>query len=140
MPTDALTIDLGYQLYNRAIIRVRGQVQSEDRDTWLVIDVKVYAGGFEGAISDYASIGHLSSFANQLENLYQKLQGKAIFGTIDGKFSVELQGDGKGHIKAQFDVMDDIARLKFDAELDQTFLPELIKQVRAISTAFSTQP
>ena len=138
MQTDKLAIELGYQLYNRAIISIDGQIQTEEKAPWLILDVKVYAGGFEGTISDYASIGHLISFADELEHLYQELRGTAVFGTIDGKFSVEILGDGKGHIRAKFDVMDDIARLKFDADFDQTFLPNLIKQIRAIPSTYLT--
>jgi len=134
---NALAIHVGYQLPNRAIITARGQVKSDGHTPCLSVEFNVFAGGFEGMTSDYMSLGHLRRFGTQLETLYQTLHGKAFLGTIDGKFSLELQGEGKVLVTAQFDVMHDIARLKFAAEIDHTFLPDLIGEVRGVLAAFS---
>ncbi len=117
----------------------RDQIELAD-GPYFEVDFNVFAGGFEGVTSDYLSLGALTLFGTQLEALYKTLQGEAFLGTLERNFSVELRGDGLGHVTVQFDVMDNTACLKFAAEIDQTFLPELINQVRKVLTAFPNKP
>jgi hypothetical protein len=130
---------IGYQVRGRAVLKARGPVESGGTMPWLAVDIHVWAGGFEGYISDYLSMGHLSQSASELENLYRTFRGKAVLGSIDGNFTVELHGNGLGKVLASLDTMDDIGRLTFVVDLDQTFLPDIIEQIRRIDGVFSAR-
>lgn len=131
-----LNIYFGYQLRDRVIMTTRDQFELAVNMPYLSVNFNVFAGGFEGVTSDYLSRNALTLFGTQLEALYKTLRGEAFLETLEGNFNVELRGDGQGHVTVQFDVMDNTARLKFGAHIDQTFLPELINQVRKVLTAF----
>ena len=86
------------------------------------------------------TIGQLERLSTELESLYQTLKGKIEFGTLEDRFVMELSGDGLGHILLKFRLYDEIARLEFfSGELDQSFLPALINEIKDAIAEYSEE-
>lgn len=125
---------IGYKTRECVMITPKGWYghgAPDDLD-WIAVDVQALAGRFEGNVSDYLSISDLTAFCTQLEKMHQTLKGRAVLGSMDTRFQAELYGDGLGHIAAHATVSDDLAELKCTIEIDQTFLPKMIGEVKHI--------
>jgi len=124
------SINFGHHAPN-CILTIDSSGFSDGRLQWRGVSVKANTGAFQGQTGDYITIGQLEQLSTELESLYQSLKGKIEFGTLEDRFVMELIGDGMGHILLKFRLYDEIARLEFfSGELDQTFLPELINEVK----------
>ena len=90
--------------------------------------------GFEIKLKFSSMRGDFCSFLSQLETFYKSLRGKAQFTSIEHNVSFELSTDGLGHV----DINGNITHGNYDVktvfliESDQTFLPELIQEVKQI--------
>lgn len=106
---------------------------------WINSKVTVKAGGFTGLIDCYLMTTDFERFKHELAQLYNKLNGTAAFDTIEGQVSIKIKGDGIGHLEAQCIVMDNAGignKLEFEINFDQTFIPEMIRQLDTITKAF----
>ncbi len=106
---------------------------------WLWCTVEVSAGGFRGSADGVLRSEDFVRFLPRLERLYQRLDGVALFDTLDGWLDLQFIGDGRGHIEVRGQLCDrpmDGNTLEFRLAIDQTFLPPLIRQVRATVGAF----
>jgi hypothetical protein len=140
---DSLEIQIGYRVHERVVISIKGVQQNLDKLPynpgtlpWLNVEIRVYAGVFEGTVADIMSIGQIRGFCTELSNLYESLEGNAGLGTILGLFSVDLKGNGSGYILALFEIDDDFVYLRFGIGFDQTFLPPLMDQVKRVIAAY----
>jgi hypothetical protein len=100
---------------------------------------EVAAGAFRGSLSNVLRNEDLARFLAQVDELYQRLDGEALLDTLEGWLDVRLIGDGRGHVEALGRLCDDPVHgntLEFRLFFDQTFLPELMRELRAALEAF----
>ena len=83
-----------------------------------------------------------SSFRAQLEKLYEELKAEAAFETMEEWLSIELSGDGRGHVETRAEVTDAPGtgnRLRFSISgIDQTHLVDVVARLVEIEGAFPT--
>lgn len=106
---------------------------------WIKGLVEVKAGQFCGQFgSDFITID-FATFKNELSILYDRLNGPAIFTTLENQANIKITGDGTGHLKAECEVMDEPgfgSRLQFEIDFDQTYIPKTLKQLDKITNKF----
>ena len=97
---------------------------------WLNARVTVSVGGFKGLLGGYLRAEEFLRFRGEIEKLNNTLSGKATFSTMEEWISFSLTGDGRGHVILKGQVRDRPGSentLNFTIELDQTFLPQILK-------------
>ncbi len=100
---------------------------------------EVSAGAFRGSVSNLLRNEDLARFLARVEDLYQRLEGEALFDTLDGWLDLRLIGDGQGHIEVRAVLCDDPVHgntLEFQLHFDQSFLPALMEQLRTALEQF----
>lgn len=106
---------------------------------WVCGIVNVKAGAFSGEFqADFMTLDFVV-FKNEMEKLYDKLNGIATFHTMEEQVLIKITGDGIGHLKADCVVMDYTGIgncLKFDVEFDQTHIPGILNQLNRIINKF----
>ena len=106
---------------------------------WLRSFVKVKAGVFSGEFkADFMTVDFVG-FKNELANLYEKLNGIAIFQTLESQVEIKIVGDGIGHLNAKCVVMDGAGignKLEFEISFDQTHIPKILNQLKNITNKF----
>jgi hypothetical protein len=124
-------------------LTVHGRNIPEASDYWdgnfLWCTAEVAAGAFRGSASNVIRNEDLVRFLPRLEALGQRLDGEALFDTLDGWLDVRVIGVGGGRVEVRGQLLDDLVngnQLEFRLALDHTALPPLIAQVRAILEAF----
>jgi hypothetical protein len=103
-------------------------------EEWIETNVSIAVQGFTGSLNAFFDVRDFVSFENELQTLYQNLQGTATLQPLEEQVLLTLVGNGKGGI-----TMNGIARssfenqLEFMIELDQTFIPEILMQLQLIT-------
>ena len=114
----------------------------EDWDRkWVKSKVSLKAGGFIGQFACDLMTSDFQQIKEQLSELYEKLDGIAIFDTIEDQIKIKIKGDGIGHFMADCIVMDSPGTgnsLEFELEFDQTYIPEMINQLENITRTLPT--
>lgn len=108
-------------------------------DNWLTVEITVQAGGFRGKASAAIITSELVDFLSELRPLFETLNGSANFKTIEEQLSLQLVGDGKGHIELRGEVADRVGvgnRLNFTLHFDQSQLGATIRQLEKVSSQF----
>jgi hypothetical protein len=108
-------------------------------DNWLVVEVRVSAGGFRGKIRASIITSELTKFASELRPLLESLNGTAAFTTMEGQLNLRLVGDGKGHIELRGDVSDQAGignRLHFVLQFDQSQLGRSVSELERVTSQF----
>lgn len=80
-------------------------------------------------------ISDLERLRQQLEYLYRNLKGRAEFQTLEGDITIGFTGDGLGHFTTECRVVDFLGSasvLNTEIIFDQTFIPDLIRQLDMI--------
>lgn len=80
-------------------------------------------------------ITDLAGFAEQCAGMYSQSSGSAVLDPLEPELKVSLEiADTLGHIRAQVDITPDhlMQSHRMEFELDQSYLPEIIKQCSAI--------
>lgn len=85
---------------------------------WLSCTAEVASGAFRGRLEGWIRTDELVDFHRQVEVLYERLTGEAVFETMEMQLSIRLVGDGRGHIEAHSTFRDN---LMFGNRLDCTF-------------------
>ena len=103
--------------------------------------VKLNVGAFSANLSTDIMTTDFEVFKRELKYLYDNLKGTATFEGIEADLTINIQGDGIGHLYAKCFLTDSIAdgnELNCEIGFDQTQIPELIKQLEKITTEFPT--
>ena len=107
-------------------------IDREPDPEWLVCRAIFNYDGFEVKLKFSSMLGDFCSFLNQLEVFYDTLKGQAQFNSIEDNVSFQLSTDGLGHVSVSgnlrhsgYEVM-----TSFLIHSDQTFLPELIRDLK----------
>jgi hypothetical protein len=117
----------------------RARVGEYHDDNWLTVEIRVRAGGFRGKVSAAIVTDELVRFVSQLRPLFETLRGSAEFSTMEGQLSLQLTGDGKGHIELRGEVADRPGignRLHFALEFDQSQLGASISELEKVISEF----
>ena len=110
-------------------LRRKGEQRTDDGMTTAEIEVK--GGPFSGVVRDDTLVG-VSEFCADLQSLYDRLTGQALLTSYE-KFKVVIEGDGRGRIHGLVELYGEhvpLSKLAFEIELDQTFLPKVIRGLR----------
>ena len=122
-------------------IRGRNCPESEDYwdGNWLWCTADVAAGAFRGSVSNLIRNEDLIRFLPRLEDLHRRLDGEALLDTLEAWLDLRVIGIGHGQVEVRGSLCDAPVggnQLEFRLDLDQTFLPAAIAQIRAAVEAF----
>ena len=95
-------------------------------------EIEVKGGPFTGVVRDDTLVG-VAKFCTDLQTLYERLTGRAELSSYE-KFKLILVGDGRGGIQALVELYGahmPLSKLAFEMEIDQTFLPNIIRGLRS---------
>lgn len=108
---------------------------------WLDAKVNLSAGGFSGTLYGQVRTTELVAFQKELLTLYETLSGTAEFSTIENWIFIRAIGNGRGHLLWDCMVSDQVGGaygniLNFKLQLDQTFIPDILRSLEQIAVAF----
>lgn len=127
--------------------RVEVQVHGYERgptgdyydDNWVRVSVRVSVGAFSGSFDATFLAPEFVEFREGLSLLYESLKGVARFSTLEQQLSLELTGDGRGHIALKGLAIDAAGignRLEFVLALNQGHLSSALKGLDEIIGSF----
>ncbi len=123
-------------------IEIEGREWPESADyddgNWLVAQVSVSAGSWQGQFAAALRAEEFAGFLRQVETLNERLDSPAEFVPMEPWIAFRLVPDELGHIRVEGEACDQPGEgntLKFKFELDQTCLPGMIDQLKAIAKA-----
>lgn len=128
---------LGTDAGDHLIVGINGR--PVERDDWVSATIVVQAGAFSALIDATLVTCDFPLFRSQLESLYKTLSGKANFDTIERQLQIECIGNERGGIDITGTVRDRVCEgneLRFGFDIDQTFLPNVISELREIEFVF----
>ena len=138
-----MIFSFGHSEHERIEVNVlryeRAPVGEHYDDNWLTVEIRVEAGGFRGKAAATFLTDELTSFLSELRPLFESLSGSAKFTTMEGQLSLQLAGDGKGHIELNGEVSDHPGignHLKFTLRLDQSQLGASIRELEQVTSQF----
>ncbi|MBX3585087.1 MAG: hypothetical protein KF796_00475 [Ramlibacter sp.] len=106
---------------------------------WLEADVEIAVRGFRGSIAPSLEVHDLKLFLEELEALDRTVKGSAQLQPRERQFNLKLTATPVGHIQMSGTAWSQATygnRLEFELELDQTFLRELLSQLRSVLEAW----
>ena len=113
-----------------AFVRLIREDQRRADDGMTTVRIEVKAGTFTGTVRDDTLVG-VATFREELERLYQNLTGTATLGSYE-QFTLSATGDGRGSIRLNVEIHEHLLmKLTFETEIDQTFLPAIIRALEA---------
>jgi hypothetical protein len=104
-------------------------------DNWLIIEIRVQAGNFQCKTKAAILTDELIKFSSELRVLFETLKGSAAFTTLEEQLSLQLTGDGKGHIELCGEV-EAGHRLIFTLQFDQSQLGRSIHEIEKVLSQF----
>ena len=131
---------LGNDGSDRVVVRMSGRPDAQD--DWLDASISVRAGAFSASIPVTLSTCDFRPFREQLETLYQTLDGTATFSTPEQQLEIVCRGNGFGRITVEGVIADQVSdgnSLRFQFNIDQTFLSAIIDDLREVESAFSNR-
>ncbi|MCU1527104.1 MAG: hypothetical protein JWP75_867 [Frondihabitans sp.] len=110
---------------------------------WLVSPIRIAVGRFVGELPAQLRTDELASFRQGLEKIRESLNGEAELSSMDGWLSLSIRCSRNGSL-AISGLADDKPgignKLRFEIDgMDQSFLPDLIDQLRAVEQAFPSR-
>jgi len=123
---------------------VQRRAYPDTEPEWLEVEIDISAGPFAARYRALWRAGFLPRFRRQVEALYQTLEGIAVLEPDwERSLTLTLSGDGLGHVRVSGEASADCgprgATLTFTLpEIDQTYLPPLIEQLKGIEAQFPT--
>ncbi len=104
---------------------------------WVRTAVAAKVGGFTANFVVDLRTDEFRSFHAELKSLYTTLGGVATFETMEGCVTLNLSGDGMGHVALDADLMDTPGignHLRCSLSLDQTYLPAIMDSLDELDT------
>lgn len=99
---------------------------------WLTARINVAAGGFRGTVNANIRAEEIVDFHQQLAVLYSTLRGEAVFETIEAWLTMNVVGDGRGHLRFDCGIRDQPGvgnLLRCSIAIDQTQLAPALGQL-----------
>ncbi len=108
MPRE-LTIRLGSAERGHVRVTVCEPVGTRDPHDydWVPATIEVGSGAFSGAYDATLRADDFFRFRDALRPLYESLEGRATFETLEHQLRIVVDGDGKGHFHATCEARDD---------------------------------
>jgi hypothetical protein len=128
----AMDIALATGITNQAL-ELRDCRRLDDRDYSCMLSVR--SGPFSADIAFYFEAHALKLFVAALESLNKSLKGRARLKLEHEDPYVELEGDGRGHIKVRGKLLQtgpEFQTLEFEFTSDQTCLPSFIEALKGL--------
>ena len=119
------------------IVEINGR--PDERDDWVSATIFVHVGAFSATIDATLVTCDFPRFRTQLESLYKTLSGSADFDTIERQLQINCIGNERGGIAINGTVLDRVGdgnELRFRFDIDQTYLPRIISELRDIESEF----
>jgi hypothetical protein len=100
--------------------------------------VSVQGGAFRGQFDAQFMTVDFENFKQELERLYNELNGYANFNCLENYLVLKIKGDGIGHFSTEIEANDNFSKskLEFQMTFDQTQIPGLIRQLDVIIKSF----
>lgn len=139
----SLDVTIGGEGDDSITITILGRMHPGATDywdgNWLLSPTTISVGDFTGRIGGGLRCDELQQFRVELESLNATLSGAAQLSSMEGWVDVRMIGDGLGHVAVSGSLMDEPGvgnRLEFTFDIDQTFLPGIIKSLVDVAQSF----
>jgi hypothetical protein len=99
---------------------------------WIKGQVRIEVGTFKGELEIHLCVSDIIRFKEQLEPVYERLEGVAEFKTIEDQLSIRVEVDKLGHVQVSGHLLDDFVagnKLDFNISYDQTLLWHTISEM-----------
>ena len=107
---------------------------------WINTRIKIKVTGFIGDYEAQLRNVDFLDFKNELERLYNNLDGYANFNCLEDYLQIKIKGDGLGHFFAECIAIDNPGiyrhELKFTLEFDQTEIHGMTKMIDDLLNEF----
>ena len=114
-------------------------VDDHDRD-WIATLVQVQGSVFSGEFMADCMVSDFVAFKQEMKKLETDLNAAADFKTMEGPVSIKIKGDGLGHLLITIQltpVPGNMDTLVFSMESDQTQIKPILRQLEAITCAYT---
>jgi hypothetical protein len=94
----------------------------------------IYPDSMVRAHGTIIHLGEVFGLLRECERLYETLQGRAALRCIEPNLAVEINAETGGRIRVKLSITPDhmIESHSFEEEMDQTYLPPIIRSCQAI--------
>ena len=127
---EAKMIALGNNGGSTILISPTSKISAEG---WYQTDIEIKVNSFVGKINAYIELRDLTNFYQEVVALNKTLKGKAELLPLEDQFKLSLIADDMGHIAVEGHAYEQASYgncLKFEFDLDQSYLPELIDSLK----------
>jgi hypothetical protein len=139
---EAVEIVIGGTEFERIEVAITGPPYPAATDywdgNWLRARISANVGGFVGEVRCDMRTEEFARFRQQLERLYEEVEGDAEFSTLEYWLTLRVHGDGPGHVHVDGELFDRVGRmgncLRFELEIDRTYLPPIIDALAEIES------
>jgi hypothetical protein len=101
--------------------------------------VEIKSGGYAGLGVIYITTSQVNNFYKQLVEGYKSLSGSAILNDYEDRLAISAEFDGIGHLDVSGRLEDTGNKLTFKFVTDQTYIPELLKELKLISDKYGDE-
>ena len=108
---------------------------SFDAEGWAQVTFEVSVHGFRGTVKPFLERSDIERFLPEVVRLHEALAGRAELSPLEAQVSLTLSGNGRGAIAVSGFALSQAAygsKLEFEFDLDQTYLPPLITELKAL--------
>ena len=139
---EAVEIVIGGTESERIGLSISGPLYSDATDywdgNWLRAHIGATVGGFVGEVRCDMRTEEFARFRQQLERLYDDVEGDAELSTIEYWLTLRVDGDGLGQVHVDGELFDRVGRmgnsLRFGLDIDRTYLPPIIDALAEIES------
>ena len=107
---------------------------------WMVAGVQATAPGFHVHFKESLHLSELVALREQVREMYSTLRGGAELDATEGWMNLKAGMDKLGHVRWSVEITYPVAlsgaRLQFEINNDQTYLPGLLNQLNAVLELF----
>ena|ERR1700678_1072911 len=110
------------------------KLSSCDPEGWFAAEITVQCDGWRGKFGASFMKGELTRFAEEIQKLHENLRGEAMLAPLEPNLTLNLKGDGKGHIDVMGTAQNRLGlgtQLSFSLEIFQSYLPMISENLRA---------
>ncbi len=111
-------------------------------DNWVISKVEFRINGFTGCYNASFLTQDFIRFENQLKQLFESLNGVALFDTLERQLSIKMAGNGRGGIEVTGTACDTVSgenEFSFSFDLDQTHLSHTIRGLKELISEFPSR-
>jgi hypothetical protein len=129
----------GAHVVVRAVGRRHPHLFDAAEGNWIACDVELAAGGFRAAFNADFRSEDLRDFLAELDALGRSLEGAATFTSLEGQLRLTLAAESAGQVVVQGEAADTPGsenRLVFGFEIDQSYLPSIVRSLELMVAAY----